>query len=511
MTYVELPQSVCRFGIAKGDITPPEGIYHRMWGAARHDRAAGVHRPLFATAVVFRPAGTDSAADSDSDSDSGTDAGTDADAVPNDPRQLQVMLTLDHCLLGAEEMNALIAKVSGETGVPPESIVVTFSHTHAAGLMSVDRQSLPGGDLIPAYLEQINRTLAKLVRQALADQFMATLVYGWGRCDLAANRDYWDADAQQYVCGFNPDQPADDTVLVVRVTDQANRTRAVLVNYACHPTTLAWDNQLVSPDYPGAMQELIERETDAPCVFIQGASGDLGPREGFVGNPQVADRHGRQLAYAALAPLTAMPEPCTRYRYTGPVVSGATIGTWRHEPVDAARHAALTVWSVERGPVPLKYRPDLPTKTETRSEREKWSAMETAAREQGDDARASDCRAMVERQTRMLNRLRALPDGDAYPFQIVVWRVGDAVWVAVQGEPYNILQTALRERFPETPILVATISNGWGPSYLVPADRYGKGLYQESIAVLAAGCLEELIDAATSRIERILAPRHSAP
>ena len=56
MSRVLTPQSRCRFGIARCDVTPPVGIYHRMWGAATHDRATGVHRPLSATAVDWRGA-----------------------------------------------------------------------------------------------------------------------------------------------------------------------------------------------------------------------------------------------------------------------------------------------------------------------------------------------------------------------------------------------------------------------------------------------------------------------
>ena len=37
------------------DVTPPVGIYHRMWGAATHDRSTGVHRPLTATALALSP------------------------------------------------------------------------------------------------------------------------------------------------------------------------------------------------------------------------------------------------------------------------------------------------------------------------------------------------------------------------------------------------------------------------------------------------------------------------
>ena len=82
--------------------------------------------------------------------------------------------------------------------------------------------------------------------------------------------------------------------------------------------------------------------------------------------------------------------------------------------------------------------------------------------------------------------------------------MGDAIWIAVQGEPYSLLQRRIRERFPDHPIIVATIANGWGPSYLAPSELYGKGIYQETIAWLAPGSLEALIDELSSRIAAML-------
>ena len=51
MTRVDTPQTRCRAAFARADITPPVGLYHRMWGAAPHDQSTGVHRPLTATAL----------------------------------------------------------------------------------------------------------------------------------------------------------------------------------------------------------------------------------------------------------------------------------------------------------------------------------------------------------------------------------------------------------------------------------------------------------------------------
>src|SRR6185436_4126577 len=218
---------------------------------------------------------------------------------------------------------------------------------------------------------------------------------------------------RQFVCGFNPAGEADDTVLVARATADDGRLIATLVNYACHPTTLAWDNTLISPDYPGAMREVIEQATGAPCVFLQGASGELGPREGFVGDTAVADRNGRQLGYAALAAIEALPPRGTRFDYAGPVVSGATIGTWAHRPLGKAESAANALWRQRRWTIRLPYRPGLPTREGTLAERQQWEEREAAARCRGDGAGALEARSMIERMDRRLVRLAGVA-GEAF-------------------------------------------------------------------------------------------------
>src|SRR5688572_11664085 len=109
---------------------------------------------------------------------------------------------------------------------------------------------------------------------------------------------------------------------------------------------------------------------------------------------------------------------------------------------------------------------------------------------------------MAERKRRLLHRLSQLPPGEAFPLQVVLWRIGDGFWLGVQGESYSLLQTELRRRFPGTPIIVGSVAADWGASYLPPAGTYGTGTYQESIAVVAAGSLEQLIDSIATRIAR---------
>ncbi len=481
MTHVDFAQSACRAAIGRRDITPPIGMYHRMWGAATHDRSTGLHRPLLATALVL--------------------AASSSEAVSAADSAIQALVGIDHCLLWTEEMDALRAAVCSDTGLSPDQLHVTFSHTHAAGLMDPRRADLPGGELIAGYLNQLAKHVAGAIREALHSLQNAHIVYGHGHCDLARNRDFWDSHSQQYVCGFNPAGPEDDTVVVARISDEVSRTLGTVVNYACHPTTLAWDNSHVSPDFVGATREVIETATAAPCLFLQGASGDLGPRHGFVGSARVADANGRQLGYAALSALESLPPAGMQFAYTGPVVSGATIGTWDYRPLAREVLFRKRLWRCRRFQVELACRPDLPARDETEQQLTRWQAEEQAAHDRGDAQRARDCRAQSERMARQLARLRSVPAGETVPLCGAVWRLGDAFWVTVQAEHYQLLQRSLRARFPTHPIIVATMTNGWQPGYLPTAETYGRGIYQESIAIVSPGSLERVIDVIAAYIE----------
>jgi hypothetical protein len=475
MNRVDTAQTIGRAGVARGDITPPVGIYHRMWGAAVHDRATGVHRPLLATLLWLEPL-----------------------EGPREHRQL--MVACDHCILDGVEMDRIRDAVSRAVPITPEQVHVALSHTHGSGWMSRTRSHLPGGELIGPYLDRLAEQIAALACQAFAARTPATIVYGQGRCSLAANRDYWDTTHGQYVCGYNPQGPADDTVLVARITGAQGETLATIVNYACHPTTLAWDNTALSPDYVGAMREVIEGHTGAPCVFLQGASGDLGPREGFVGDWAIADRNGRQLGFAALSALEATPHAGTRYVYAGPVVSGTTIGPWQHVPVDEAAQGRQAAWHCERFTVALPYRHDLPTRAETEQALAHWQAEEATANGAGDVTRARDGRAKVEQMRRQIARLTVLPRGKTFPYVVALWRIGEARWLLVPGELYQTFQITLRQRFPDLPLIVATVTNDWQPGYLPPAPVYGYGIYQDVIAAVAPGAQEVLIEAIARRM-----------
>jgi hypothetical protein len=182
------------------------------------------------------------------------------------------------------------------------------------------------------------------------------------------------------------------------------------------------------------------------------------------------------------------------------VISGATLGIWKYVPTTSDRDQELCSWQTHESVVSLRYRDGLPKAAQLVEQRDKWEREETEARAAGDASRARDARAMVERMTRGLSWVQHLPPGDSYPFTVRLWKIGDSVWVALNGEHYNLLQRQLRSRFPNVPIVVGTLANGSGISYLLDNDSYGKGLYQENVSILAQGSLETLIDTVTKTL-----------
>ncbi|MBI4551610.1 MAG: hypothetical protein HY710_05035, partial [Candidatus Latescibacteria bacterium] len=411
-----------------------------------------------------------------------------------------LLVALDLGWMRGREMAVLLERVAAGTGIASDRLVVTFSHTHSACNLDIDRTGDPGGHLIQPYLDALPGKITEAYRAARASLQPVELAYGVGRCDLGRNRDYWDEETKQYACGTNPGGPADETVMVVRVTDRAGHLLAHLVNYGCHPTTLAWQNVLISPDYIGAMREVVEGATGVPCVFLLGACGDIGPKDGYVGDTAVADRNGRQLGYAALSAIESLTPPGTEMRYAGPVVSGATLGTWAHTPVEAERLPAVSRVRMARLHVDLPFK-HLPTRADLDARLTEWRAKEEAARRAGDEGGARDYRAHVERTRRALRGIEHVIPGGNYQYPIHLWQIGEGTAVLLSGEPYNVLQRTIRAHFPQTPLLVGVLCNQSEVGYLLPQEAYGKGIYQDSAGTLAPGCLERVIETITAQLE----------
>jgi len=225
---------------------------------------------------------------------------------------------------------------------------------------------------------------------------------------LAANRDLQIDDERHFACGFNPQGTADDTLLVGRITAQeSSQIIGTLVNYACHPTTLAWENTLISPDYVGTLRTTIERDTGgAPCLFLQGASGELSARDCHQGRVEVAERQGRQVGYAALSTLAGMIPAGEQLNYGGIKESGAKLAYWRPGPLEPTPQMREVVTEQAAYAMPIK--PEWPTlaeferlwaETEDRVMKERYLRRMGSRRRVGDGTPGRLFRSHIARRT----------------------------------------------------------------------------------------------------------------
>jgi len=256
-----------RAGVARIDITPPVG--HPMGGYSdRKQNATGTHDPLYATVLVL---------------ESGDES-----------------LALVTCDLRSFVSTRVGELARQKFGI--HSTIISVSHTHS-GPLTWELRS-------PWYAEAEDK-MVKAIGDAKSAMFPATLEAATGHIYLGFNRrkvvdgraTMWWRNAEKL-----PSHPLDPTVNVLVVKDAAGKRRAVLVNYACHPSVLGPDNVQYSADYPGAMKRYVESQVPgATCLFVQGGAGDINPyrdKEPVAGQGfQAVDEMGQALGKAVVATL----------------------------------------------------------------------------------------------------------------------------------------------------------------------------------------------------------------
>lgn len=242
-----------RAGAATVDITPPKG--YALWGyAKRHDTPSdGVLDPLKARALVL-------------------EAGKERIAI--------VSLDLGRAPTRASTA-AIRKRVKDEASI--NHIFLVASHTHHGPV--IELENWPSKD--KPYVRELEKKLGDVIVEAAKALKPARIGFASKEVGLNRNRQ-----------SKRDDKPVDKELLVLRVEDADGKPIAHAVNFAAHPVMQDIKVLKLSADFPGAMAELVEKETGVPCLFLQGAAGDLSPNPGKDVGP---DKFGQALGQEVLA------------------------------------------------------------------------------------------------------------------------------------------------------------------------------------------------------------------
>lgn len=269
-TTVHGQQTPWRVGLAETKITPTQPLFLAGY-ASRNKPMEGVHDDLYAKALVLEDA-----------------AGTRG-----------LILTTDLIGLPAEIATPVRERIARQTGIPATSILINSSHTHTGPALSLDPTPREGrgpadAERTVAYTRGLMDQLVSLAEQASRQLAPAKLSWGVGVVQFVMNRRQFTPD-RGVILGVNPRGLADRSVPVLRIDGEDGRLRAVLFGCACHGTTLGAQDYLVSGDYAGHAQRLIQQQhPGATALFLLGCAGDANPYPR--GSYALAEQHGRELA-----------------------------------------------------------------------------------------------------------------------------------------------------------------------------------------------------------------------
>lgn len=230
-----------RVGLSEVEITPPIG--GRTHGYSSAQPTDGIHDPVVASVIVMESADENLA-----------------------------LVVCDLCTYNSPWLHDQMASI----GV--DQLLLMNTHTHAGPKLADDDFPTPE---MP-WRETVDQRILEGIKQAKERMFPASFAATHSDLQLGYNRL---VHRGEYSVTFfeNPQRvpygSVDPWVGVIRVMDDQDRIRLVVVNYACHPVVLGPKNRKISADYPGVVRELVEQRVgdDCMCVFIQGAGGDINP------------------------------------------------------------------------------------------------------------------------------------------------------------------------------------------------------------------------------------------
>jgi len=271
-------------GVARIDITPEGPIRLAGYGVRKKTESEGVLQRLGAKALAF---------------------GSDAQGA-------SILITVDLVGIPLQITKELAERLSSKIGLRAEQLVICASHTHSGpevgNLLNILQyrgeksysDSLLAVDHIvhiSQYREQLFQKLEQISLEAMKNRRPALVAWGQGQALFAKNR-------------RTEGGPVDVALPILRVTEPDGKLRAVLVNYACHGTTLLGSVNQIHGDWMGEAQKLIEANHPGSIAMIAiGCGADANPEpRGTIEN---ATTHGKEISDNVEKLLTAQLQTLT--------------------------------------------------------------------------------------------------------------------------------------------------------------------------------------------------------
>jgi neutral ceramidase len=189
-----------------------------------------------------------------------------------------IWMSIDMIGMSWAETSGFRHELSAMTGVPFESILVNFSHTHSGPMSGYEGYATlkPKPKALADYELNLMTRCVRMTLDAVENMRDVTVIAHRGQSDIGINRRLREPDGTM-VMGPNPDGHYNSDLWVLDL--QAKTDRCILFSYGCHPVMVygyAWDG--ISADWPGKCRDRMSETLGCHAQFIQGFAGNVKPR-----------------------------------------------------------------------------------------------------------------------------------------------------------------------------------------------------------------------------------------
>ena len=353
-----------------------------------------------------------------------------------------MLMSADICLCSEDTVNEIKKQITEQTGFPGECVVYNTTHTHSGPDTS---GKISGwGESNDSYIQEIliPRSVEAAVN-ALAALRPVQFGVGTTESNMGINRRTMTPDGTVGL-GQNPWGLMDKEMTVLSFRDaQTKQMYLNIVHYGCHGTASGRSIE-ITRDWPGMMKDVMERETGALTMFLQGSIGEVGPRCPN-GDTTQSYTVAKELGYGAGMDA---------------VRAWRSIKHWSNAPV-----------TVACGDVVVPYDP-LPSKEDAQAEMDKLGTEE--------ELWAKEERFKLNEFYRWKRIVAEYDKGEPlsnYIFKQCIVSIGDVAIVPFQFEMFLYTPLQLRRYSQFTHTLSLSVTNG-NRAYLPSQDQICRGGYE---------------------------------
>lgn len=387
----------------------------------------------------------------------------------DDGKRKAVIVTLDLCLLTAEQFALYKNTISEFCNIPYEAVFITCSHTHTAPIVGKDFASELCSD--PAYDAHLTMCIRDAAAYAFEDLKPARMYSAKSeakRISFIRRYRMKDGSVRTNPGVGNPDidhplgTPNETVKLIKLVRDDGEDI--CLVNFGTHPDAIG--GEYISGDWPGYVCSGLEAAVPGTkCMFLLAPQGD-------VNHVNVNPTPG-EAAISAID-FDDVPRSLEHAKHMARVIVGAVLSVFTIAEEVKSGDISYATKAVQIASHQQNDRLD---------EARKINKLYSSGRANELPYEGMELTTVVAEAERIIN----LSNGpESFEFVLSALKVGDMVFGGLPGEPFTEIANRIYDDSPFDNTILCCISNSNGP-YFPTSKAYSEGGYEARSSTLKPG------------------------